>query len=78
MENGVLPYLILPNRILSYAKIMQTSGKRVDSQFPECSLSYAKIMQTSGKRVDSQFPECSLSYAKILNFRYYTVETYYI
>ena len=49
-----------------YAKIMQTSGKRTCSQFPECSLSYAKIMQTSGKRTCSQFPECSLSYAKIM------------
>ena len=48
------------------AKIMQTSGKRACSLFPECSLSYAKIMQTSGKRACSLFPECSLSYAKIM------------
>jgi hypothetical protein len=27
----------------SYAKMMQTRGKRACSQFPECSLSYAKI-----------------------------------
>ena len=44
---------------------MQTSGKKVYFQFPECSLSYAKIMQTRGKKVYFQFPECSLSYAKI-------------
>ena len=45
---------------------MQTRGKKVYSQFPECSLSYAKIMQTRGKKVYFQFPECSLSYAKIM------------
>ena len=30
---------------------MQTSAKRMYSQFAECSLSYAKIMQTSAKRI---------------------------
>ena len=48
------------------AKIMQTSGKRACSQFPECRLSYAKIMQTSGKKACFQFPECRLSYTKIM------------
>ena len=38
-----------------YAKIMQASGKRACSCFPECRLSYAKIMQgecssNTGKR----------------------------
>ena len=51
---------------LSYAKIMQTSGKRTCSLLSECSLSYAKIMQTSGKRACFQLSECSLSYAKIM------------
>ena len=35
----------MPSRSLSYAKIMQTSGKKACFQFPECSLSYAKITQ---------------------------------
>ena len=64
-ENEVLPFLILPSRSLSYAKIMQTSGKKACFQFPERSLSYAKITQASGKKACFQFPECSLSYAKI-------------
>ena len=62
----VLTCFLLPNRRLSYAKIVQMSGKRARSLFPECSLSYAKIMQMSGKRARSLFPECSLSYAKIM------------
>ena len=33
----------LPERSLSYAKIMQASGKKACFQFPERSLSYAKI-----------------------------------
>ena len=63
---AVLTCFLLSNRCLSYAKIMQMSGKRACSLFPECSLSYAKIMQMSGKRARSLFPECSLSYAKIM------------
>ncbi len=47
---------------------MQTSGKNIHIQFPECRLSYAKIMQTSGKNIHIQFPECRLSYAKIVIF----------
>ena len=35
----------IPECSLSFAKIMQTSGKKACFQFPECSLSYAKIMQ---------------------------------
>ena len=50
---AVLTCFLLPNRCLSYAKIMQMSGKRARSLFPECSLSYAKIMQMSGKRARS-------------------------
>ena len=34
-----------PECSLSYAKIVQTSGKRACSLFPECSLSYTKIVQ---------------------------------
>ena len=49
---------------------MQTSAKRMYSQFAERSLSYAKIMQTSAKRMYSQFAECSLSYAKIIVYSF--------
>ena len=48
MENGnhvVSSFYALPNRSLSYTKIVQTSGKRACSLFPECSLSYTKIVQ---------------------------------
>ena len=41
----VLTCFLLSNRCLFYAKIVQMSGKRARSLFPECSLSYAKIMQ---------------------------------
>ncbi len=40
MEVSLFPS---PNISITYAKIMQTRGKRTCSQFPECSLSYAKI-----------------------------------
>ena len=56
----------IPECSLSYAKIVQTSGKKACFHFPECSLSYAKIAQTSGKKACFHFPECSLSYAKIV------------
>ena len=29
---------------MTYAKSLQVSGKRIDSQFPERSMTYAKIM----------------------------------
>ena len=35
----------LQSHSLSYTKIMQTSGKKVYFQFPECSLSYTKMAQ---------------------------------
>ena len=44
-ENAVLPDLTLPSRSISYAKKLQTRGKRACSIFPECSISYAKKLQ---------------------------------
>ena len=42
MGNVVSLNLILPNRILSSAKILQTSGKKTCFQFPECSYIFCK------------------------------------
>ena len=54
----------LPSAALSYAKIMQASGKRACSQFPERSLSYTKIMQASAMKTCFQIAECSFILCK--------------
>ena len=56
-ENAVLPDLTLPNRSISYTKILQTSGKKACFQFPECSISYTKILQgeSNGKEGKRSF-----------------------
>ncbi len=70
-ENWVLPVLTLPNRSLSYTKIMQTSGKRACSLFPECRLSYTKIMQgeCNGKTGKLSFTVLDIAEPKLILYK---------
>ena len=70
-ENWVLPVLTLPNRSLSYTKIMQTSGKRACSLFPECRLSYTKIIQgeCNGKTGKLSFTVLDIAEPKLILYK---------
>ena len=60
-----LECLMWPDRILSFTKIMQTSGKKACFHFPECRLSYTKIRKNSKTQsiriLKNAAPACSFS-----------------
>ena len=73
MKKKYAVFFFIPERRLSYEKIVQMSEKASSllECFSECSLSYAKIVQASGMtKQNTQFlffiPERRLSYEKIV------------
>jgi hypothetical protein len=64
-------FLLFANSIYVSTKIMQTSGKRACSYFPECSLSYTKITQgeSSSKTGKLRFTGLDIAEPKLIFYK---------